>query len=347
MDFTGKVVLITGASSGIGAETAKLFAKRKADLSLAGRNEEALNQVATNCQELSGKQPLTNIGDLADEEYVRRLMNTTIERFGQLDILVNNAGMLLLGSIENPDILKQFDDIFSINVRPVLLLTSLAVPHLTKTKGNIVNVSSIAGHRSLPGILAYSMSKSAVDQMTCCTALELASKQIRVNSVNPGTVVSQIQSRAGVGIDVKEYYEKSKLNHPLGRVGQPEEVAEVITFLASEMASFVTGVHLPVDGGRHCVTPTTVSSLQKSKEEQDAGDKEKEDATKAKDEEKSEVNKEKGEGVHEEKSGEVKKENSDEVHKEKSGEVKKENSDEVQKQKSDEVNKEKNEGPKK
>ena len=126
------------------------------------------------------------------------------------------------------------------------------VPHLTATRGNVVNVSSLNGSRSFPGKLAYNMSKAAINQMTRCTALELASKGIRVNSVNPGIIVTEIHKRAGISDD--EYaksLERHKTTHPLGRVGDVEEVARAITFLASGSASFITGAHLHVDGGRH------------------------------------------------------------------------------------------------
>lgn len=256
MEFADKVVLITGASSGIGAATAKYFAKRGADLSLAGRNEAALRNVAMDCHRIGGKQTLIKIGNIAEEKVVQELVEGTIARYGKLDVLVNNAGFLEMGSVENPDILGIYDRTFGVNVRAVLQLTSLAAPYLAETKGNIVNVSSVAGLRPLAGTLAYGMSKSTVDQLTRCTALELAPKQVRVNAVNPGSVVTRIQERAG--IDLELYKEKAKVTHALGRAGLPEEVASVIGFLASDAASFVTGATVPVDGGRHCLTPSTI-----------------------------------------------------------------------------------------
>ncbi|XP_011705826.1 PREDICTED: L-xylulose reductase-like, partial [Wasmannia auropunctata] len=130
-------------------------------------------------------------------------------------------------------------------------LTKLAVPHLIKTKGNIVNVSSIAGLRAFPNILSYCMSKAAVDQFTRCIALELGPQQVRVNAVNPGIIVTNIFQRSGMSEDeIKSLLEHSKTTHALGRVGDTFEVARTIAFLSSDNASFITGVTLPVDGGR-------------------------------------------------------------------------------------------------
>lgn len=250
--FSGKVALITGASSGIGAATAILFSKLGATLSLTGRNMDNLQKTADSCV---GTKPLLIQADLMSETDTATLVQKTIEAFGQLDILVNNAGVLEMGTIENTS-LEQYDRVMSVNVRSLYQLTMLATPELIKTKGNIVNISSVNGIRSFPGVLAYNVSKAAVDQLTRCVALELAPKQVRVNSVNPGVTVTELQKRGGLSDEKYEaFLEHSKTTHALGRPGEASEVAQAIAFLASNEASFTTGVSLAVDGGRHAMCP--------------------------------------------------------------------------------------------
>ncbi|KAG8011888.1 Tropinone reductase 2 [Nibea albiflora] len=158
-----------------------------------------------------------------------------------------------MGSIETTD-LAQYDKIMNINVRSVYHLTQLCVPHLIKTKGSIVNVSSVNGQRSFPGVLAYCMSKSAIDQFTRCTAL--AYVLFLPHLFSPGVIITDVHKRAG--LDEEQYAQflaKSKQTHALGRPGEVEEVAQSIAFLASDAASFITGVNLPIDGGRHAMCP--------------------------------------------------------------------------------------------
>ncbi|RZB40996.1 adh short, KR and/or Shikimate DH domain containing protein, partial [Asbolus verrucosus] len=181
MHFAGKVVLITGASSGIGAATAKHFAGLGASLALAGRNLDNLKEVATQCSTPGNTiSPLLLTGELTNENETQNILDKTITHFGRLDVLVNNAGILETGSVETTN-LQQYDRVMNTNVRSIYHLTTLAVPHLIKTKGNIVNVSSVNGIRAFPGVLAYCVSKAAVDQFTRCVALDLAPKQVRVN----------------------------------------------------------------------------------------------------------------------------------------------------------------------
>lgn len=252
MSFSNKVVIITGASSGIGAETAVRFASLNASLVINGRNVEKLNAVATRCAPAKVHQV---IGDVSKEEEAQRLIKEAIEKFGKIDVLVNNAGILEPGSIETTT-LDQYDRHFSINVRAVYHITMLAVPELKKTKGNIVNVSSVTGTRSFPNALAYCMSKAALDQLTKCVGLEVAGYGVRVNSVNPGVITTGLHMKCGMDSEAyAQFLEKSKTTHALGRAGEPEEVAKAIVFLASDDASFITAELLHIDGGRHAMCP--------------------------------------------------------------------------------------------
>ncbi|VVC28262.1 NAD(P)-binding domain,Short-chain dehydrogenase/reductase, conserved site,Short-chain [Cinara cedri] len=255
MAFHSKVVLITGASSGIGAATALHFSKLGAKLALTGRNLFNLQNIADQCEKLGTSKPFVIAGDLTNEDDTKRILDSTIAHYDQLDVLVNNAGILENGTIESTS-LNQYDRIMNTNVRSIYHLTILAVPHLIKTKGNIVNVSSVNGIRSFPNVLAYCMSKSAVDQFTKCVAIELAPKGVRVNSVNPGVVVTNLLTRHGMSEqDYLQFLEKTKFTHALGRPGKATEVAKAIAFLASDDASFTTGDSLLVDGGRHALCP--------------------------------------------------------------------------------------------
>jgi NAD(P)-dependent dehydrogenase (short-subunit alcohol dehydrogenase family) len=243
----GKIAIITGATSGIGEATTKLFIQNHAKVFLTGRNEEKLKSLQ---KEFGNDRVGILAGNITDSQFREKLVNSCLETFGDIDILVNSAGIIGTGTIENTS-LDDFKAMMDINVYSVFHLIQLVTPFLKKRKGSVVNVSSVTGIRAFPGVLAYCVSKAAVDQLTRVVALELAPYQVRVNAVNPGVVVTNLHKRGGM--DEKtyvEFLEKSKLTHPLGRVGQPEDVAEAILYLASERSGWVTGVSLPVDGGR-------------------------------------------------------------------------------------------------
>jgi len=256
-NFSGKIVLITGASAGIGTAAALYFAKNGAKLAIAGRKEDNLKSVAVQCEEVSPtkEKVLTLVGDLSKEEDTERTLKETINHFNQIDILVNNAGILVLGNNETLS-LESYDLQMNINLRSVFHLTKLAIPHLIKSKGNIVNVSSLSATRGYSEAFAYCMSKAALDQYTRTTALELASHKVRCNAVNPGVIVTDIHRRAGMSEEEYEKFIKHREEtHCFGRVGTVDEVASVIAFLASDSASFITGATIPVDGGRQLLCP--------------------------------------------------------------------------------------------
>ncbi|XP_065837565.1 uncharacterized oxidoreductase TM_0325-like isoform X2 [Oscarella lobularis] len=167
----GKVVLITGASSGIGAAASRHFATLGCRLALTGRNVDNLTKTAEECKKIrSGVEVMTVVGDLAKEEDVRKVFDATVDRYNEIDVLVNNAGILSMGTVETAT-LEDFDKSMSVNVRAMFQLTQLSVPYLVKSKGAVVNVSSVTGIRAFPGVLFYCMAKAAVDMFTRCTAL--------------------------------------------------------------------------------------------------------------------------------------------------------------------------------
>jgi len=244
--MTGKRVMVTGASNGIGRATAERFLNEGSKVVLVGRRESGLQEVASRASGNSFIIP----ADLSDEKQSESCIAHAVEMMGALDVLINAAGILKGGRIEDTS-LALWDEMMNINLRSVFHLMRLAVPHLEETKGNIVNVSSVTGPRSFPGVLAYCVSKAGVDQLTRCAALELAAKGIRVNAVNPGVVVTGLHRAGGMNDEAyAAFLEHSKTTHPLGRVGQAEEVADLISFLASDRAGWITGATVSIDGGR-------------------------------------------------------------------------------------------------
>ena len=259
MSFLEKVILITGASSGIGAATAIYFAELGAHIALVARNSESLKIIHEKCVQAAAKysskfRPLAIVADVTTD--AQRVIDETIKEFGKLDVLVNNAGVGGHCSIEADNLLELYDKAINTNLRSVLQLTHLAVPYLIKTKGNVVNVSSVAGLRSSINALPYNISKAALDQFTKCISLELAPKGVRVNSINPAFIVTNFQLNFGLS---KEIYTKlvadSEAMHPVQRNGTTKDCVLAIAFLASDNSSFITGTLLPVDGGRVNVWP--------------------------------------------------------------------------------------------
>lgn len=244
-----KVAIVTGATSGIGHACAIRFAEAGAKVVAVGRNAQKLKEVAKEIEGRGG-EVLTIRADVTVQPIARRIVAQAVDRFGGINVLVNAAGHISNGTIEDTP-LADWDAMMNVNLRAVFNLMQQTIPSLIERKGNIVNVSSVTGLRAFPGVLAYCVSKSGLDQLTRCAALELAPKGVRVNAVNPGVVVTDIHKRGGMS--QKEYaafLEHSKKTHPIGRVGEASEVAELILYLASDRASWITGATYSIDGGR-------------------------------------------------------------------------------------------------
>lgn len=252
MDFKNKVIIITGGSSGIGRGAAEYLSSLGASIVITGRNEKGLEETASKCS----SNTLKIVSDVTKEEDRVRIIDETVKKFGKINVLVNNAGQGLMTDTMSTK-MEDYDYIMDLNVRSVFRLTQLAVPHLIATQGNIVNVSSVAGLRAFPIASVYCMSKAALDHFTRCLALELAPKNVRVNAINPATIVTNFLEAAGLSDDIaEEYRHKSAALHALGRVGTVLETAHAIAYLASDMSTFVTGTTLAVDGGRVQMGPS-------------------------------------------------------------------------------------------
>lgn len=251
MSFTGKVVLITGASSGIGADAARHLAKLGAKVAIVGRNEKRSNEVADQITKAGSPKPLPIVADVTKD--AKRIIDTTIEHFGKLDVLVNNAGVFQADTLLNLDEAK-FDRILDTNLRSVVILSHYAVPYLEKTKGNIVNVSSDAGIQPYGEYLSYCISKAGISQFTKCSAIGLAKKGIRVNAINPGDIRTPLFESVGVTeANADQYFDECKKQYLVGRVGEVSDTSAAIEFLASQ--PFINGILLPVDGGLTCSGP--------------------------------------------------------------------------------------------
>jgi len=253
--LAGKAVLVTGASSGIGAGVAVHLATLGCRLCLVGRNPSALEEVASSCKAAAKTLVVTIAADLSKEEAPAQTVKEAVEKLGGLDVLVNSAGILMSGSVETLDI-ADYDKVMNINTRAAFLLTQAVIPALLASKGNIVHVSSVTGLRAFPGVVSYNMSKAALDMLTRTAALELADRGVRVNAVNPGVIVTPCHRNSGMSEqDYARFLEHSKTTHAMGRAGTVQEVADTVAFLAGPGASFITGQTLAIDGGRSIMCP--------------------------------------------------------------------------------------------
>jgi NAD(P)-dependent dehydrogenase (short-subunit alcohol dehydrogenase family) len=244
MRFNGKVVIVTGAASGIGRATAVLFAREGASVVVSDVNDDGGSETVAMITEAGGAAVYVH-ADVSDAADASRLVESAKTQFGGLDIAVNNAGMLghFVPAADIP--IEEFDRIMAVNVRGVFLGIKLQLPAIVERGGGaIVNVASAAGYLAQPYAAAYTASKHAVLGLTKGAALDHAQSGVRINSVCPGGVATNIAAHldlSGMG--------DAPNPHPLGRSAQPEELAAAIAWLASEEASFVIGSNVLVDGG--------------------------------------------------------------------------------------------------
>jgi NAD(P)-dependent dehydrogenase (short-subunit alcohol dehydrogenase family) len=250
IDFSGKVVVITGSSSGIGQAAAILFGKSGAFVTIHGRSEDGL-KTTTEMMIKAGvsKDKIHSVkGSITDSEVQKALIDETVSKFGKIDILINNAG----GSVNSKEqrTMEALDYCLNVNLKAPIALTELAIPHLEKTKGNIVNVSSIAAQKTSPSMPFYAIAKAGLDHFARNYAAILAPHGIRINNLNPGATETAIFSRANLP---QEMIDKMKQQYsdliPFHRWGTSEEMAEFLVFMASEKASYMTGQIVNVDGG--------------------------------------------------------------------------------------------------
>jgi NAD(P)-dependent dehydrogenase (short-subunit alcohol dehydrogenase family) len=239
--FGGRRAVVTGASSGIGAAVARALVAEGAQVARVGRDRSRLE----------GPGGVALVADLRVAAERARVAAEAVDALGGVDLLVNAAGVIAFGTLADTA-LDDFEAMMALNVTAPFHLTQLLLPALKARPGAVVHVSSVTGLRSFPGVLSYATSKAALDHLTRCAALELAPTGVRVNAVNPGVVVTELHKRGG--LDEARYaafLEHSRSTHPMGRVGTPDEVAELVLFLGGDQAGWITGATLAIDGGRH------------------------------------------------------------------------------------------------
>lgn len=245
LGMTGKVVLVAGATSGIGKATAILFARSGASVVLAGRREKLLREITG---ELTGEglKAAWTVCDVTDEEQVKAMIDFTVRTFGRLDCAYNNAG-IMSDDVETAELdSAEFDRVININLRSMFLCMKYELRQMLRQGGEgyaIVNCSSIGGLIGLPGRVAYHASKHAVLGMTKCAALEYAARGIRINAICPATIETPMVEKMLATGAIHEVAE------PIGRFGHPEEVASTVLWLCTPAASFIVGQGIAVDGG--------------------------------------------------------------------------------------------------
>lgn len=242
MRLSGKVAIITGGGSGIGKAIARAFVRDGAKVVIAGRDTKKLDRAALEI----GADCLAVSADVSSTNDVQKLVSATMYRFKQINVLVNNAAVLLPGTAESISE-EDFDQTFNINVRGLWLLSRAVLPHMRATGGgSIINIGSVLSLLGARNRVAYSASKGAVMAMTKAMALDHAAENIRVNCIAPGIVETEMVAR----FSTDENARKQRVAlHPMGRFGQPVEVASAAVFLASDESGWTTGSIITVDGG--------------------------------------------------------------------------------------------------
>jgi NAD(P)-dependent dehydrogenase (short-subunit alcohol dehydrogenase family) len=241
----GRIALVTGAGQGNGKAIAKGLAKAGAQIVVTDLNDENAKAVAAEINAAGGKAVAYKL-DVTSRDACQALALTVASEVGNIDILVNNAGIIIREGLDSPKVAANLERTLAVNVMGTFLPTHAWLDALKETKGVIINVGSIASSTGIPNVVGYSPSKGAVKLMTQALAVELAKDGIRVNAIAPGVIETPMTSYTR---EAPERLDKFMLRTPMARVGQPEELVGPVVFLASSMATYVTGVTLPVDGG--------------------------------------------------------------------------------------------------
>ena len=240
--FDGKVVVLTGGGSGIGAAAARAFARAGATLVVGDMNAEGLKALES---DLGTDKLLTRVMDTSKAPACEALVQAAVDRFGKIDVLVNDAGLDHMGAVDEGG-LDQWERIMGTDLNGYFYMIRFAIPHLRKQKGAIVNVSSVSGLGGDWNHSFYNAAKGAITNFTRALALDEAKHGVRVNAVNPSLVYTSMTEQMK---SQPELIKKFEERIPMGRGANPEDIAGPILFLASEAAHFITGVNLPVDGG--------------------------------------------------------------------------------------------------